>query len=86
MWYVYILECSDKTLYTGVTVDLNRRVSEHNNSQKGAKYTRARQPVILVYSRRFKTRSRAQKEECRIKKISRKAKEELIKKNLSKLI
>jgi putative endonuclease len=46
MWYIYILECSDNTLYTGITTDINRRLLEHN-SGKGAKYTRNRKPVTL---------------------------------------
>lgn len=49
LWYVYIAECSDKSLYTGITTDIDRRISEHNNSNKGAKYTKSRQPVELVY-------------------------------------
>ncbi len=80
MWYVYILECSDKTLYTGVTKDLKRRIAEHNGSKLGAKYTRVRRPVKLVYSSKFKTRSEAQKEECRIKDLSRNEKKKLISK------
>jgi putative endonuclease len=71
MWYIYILECSDKTLYTGITNDLKRRVAEHNNSKLGAKYTRGRRPVKLVYSKRIKDRVKALQEECRIKKLSR---------------
>ncbi len=80
MWYVYILECSDKTLYTGITTELKRREDEHNSSQKGAKYTKIRRPVRLVYSCEKKNKSEASKEECRIKKLSRKEKLELIKK------
>ena len=79
MWYVYILQCSDKTFYTGVSNDLERRVWEHNFSDKAAKYTRVRRPVVLVYSRKCKNRSAAQKEEWRIKKLSRGEKGELIK-------
>lgn len=78
MWYVYILECSDSTLYTGITNNLKRRVAEHNNSKLGAKYTRARRPVKLVYSSEFKTRSEAQIEECRIKRLTRGGKKKLI--------
>jgi len=74
MYHLYILECSDKTLYTGITVDLERRVGEHNNSEKGAKYTRARRPVKIVYHKKFKNRSVASKEEVRIKKMSREEK------------
>lgn len=59
------------TLYTGITTDVKRRVSEHNGGTKGAKYTCARQPVHLIYSRRFKNRSNASKEEARIKKLSK---------------
>ena len=79
MYHVYILKCSDKTLYTGITIDLEKRLNEHNTSKLGAKYTRARRPVELVYSRRFKNRSFASKEESRIKKLSRKEKLEIIK-------
>lgn len=79
MYYLYILECADKTLYTGVTVDLARRVREHNTSKLGAKYTRARRPVKLVYSKKFRNRSLASKAECRMKKLTRPEKLKLIK-------
>jgi putative endonuclease len=69
-----MLECSDGTLYTGITTDLVRRLDEHNNSAKGAKYTRARRPVKLVYSEEVENRSDASKREFFIKKISRKDK------------
>jgi putative endonuclease len=78
MYYLYILECADKTLYTGITVDLERRVEEHNSSALGAKYTRVRRPVRLVYSKRFKDRSRATKAEGKIKKLARAEKMKLI--------
>ena len=55
MYYVYILKCADKTLYTGITTDLKRRIAEHNSSKLGAKYTSSRRPVTLVYSKKFKT-------------------------------
>ncbi|EKD66244.1 MAG: hypothetical protein ACD_49C00057G0004 [uncultured bacterium (gcode 4)] len=71
MYHLYILKCADGTLYTGITVDLERRVGEHNNSKLGAKYTSARRPVELVYSASFDNRSDASKEECRIKKLTR---------------
>lgn len=71
MYYLYILECADQTLYTGITTDLVRRVKEHNSSKLGAKYTKSRRPVILVFSKKFRTRSKASKEEARIKKSSR---------------
>jgi putative endonuclease len=66
-----MLECSDGTLYTGITTDLSRRLDEHNNSPKGAKYTRARRPVSLVYSEMLENRSEASKRESRIKKMNR---------------
>jgi len=81
MWYIYILECADKTLYTGITNDLKRRVAEHNNSKLGAKYTRGRRPVKLVYSKRIKNKSKASQEEYCIKKLSREEKIKLCKKN-----
>ena len=79
MYYLYILECADETLYTGITVDLDRRVHEHNNSKLGAKYTRARRPVKLVYSKKFRNRSLVSKAESKIKNLSREEKLKLIK-------
>ncbi len=69
-WYFYVLTCSDKSLYTGVTTDIDRRVEEHNQ-KKGAKYTRGRTPVRLFYFRKMKDRSSAQKLESAFKKLSR---------------
>ena len=80
MYYLYILECADKTLYTGITVDLERRVNEHNSSKLGAKYTKARRPVELIYSKEFRNRVTASREEARIKSLTRKEKLEIIKK------
>ena len=68
MYYVYIVECADATLYTGIAKDLERRVTEHNESDKGAKYTRVRRPVKLVYSEEHIDRSSASKREYEIKK------------------
>lgn len=76
--YVYILECSDKTYYTGWTSDLERRVKTHN-SRKGAKYTRGRTPVKLVYFEELENKSLAMKREYEIKQLSRKEKIKLIK-------
>ncbi|SJZ75790.1 GIY-YIG nuclease family protein [Selenihalanaerobacter shriftii] len=80
--YVYILSCSDGTLYTGYTTDLERRVDEHNEGQ-GAKYTRGRRPVKLIYNEEYKTRSEAQKREYQIKQYKRKDKLALINKSKS---
>jgi putative endonuclease len=77
MYYLYILECADKTLYTGITINLLRRVAQHNSSKLGAKYTRSRRPVKLVYSKKFRNRSTAAKAESRIKNIPRNAKLEM---------
>ncbi len=74
MYFVYILQCVDDTLYTGITTDLERRMEEHNFSSLGARYTKSRRPVRLVYSSMFPDRSAACKEEVRIKKLSRKEK------------
>ena len=81
MYYVYILKCADSTLYTGITTNTKRREKEHNTSNLGAKYTKARRPVRIVYAKNFKNRSLALKEEIRIKKFTRKQKLELIEKN-----
>lgn len=79
MYYLYILKCADKTLYTGITINLERRIGEHNTSKKGAKYTCSRRPVKLVYFKKFRNRSTATKAECKIKTLSRKDKLKLIK-------
>jgi putative endonuclease len=71
VWFVYLLMCSDATLYCGITTDINRRVREHNLTKKGAKYTRSRRPVKLIGFEKFKNRSEATKEEIKIKKLSR---------------
>jgi len=74
MYFLYILQCVDKTLYTGITTDLDRRIKEHNSSKLGAKYTKIRRPVKIVYSQQFTDRSEASREESRIKKLSRQQK------------
>lgn len=79
MYFVYILQCADDSLYTGITTDLDRKIKEHNNSKLGAKYTKIRRPVKLVFSKEFTDRSQASKEESRIKKLSRQQKINLFK-------
>jgi putative endonuclease len=78
-WHVYMVECADGTLYSGVTTDLVRRITEHNSSEKGAKYTRAKRPVKLMYSEQFPDRSTASKREYELKQLSREEKLALIK-------
>lgn len=78
MYYVYILQCNDGTYYIGVTNDLEKRLLAHNNSPTGAKYTRGRRPVYLVYRKRVSSRSRAQQEEYRLRQLSRQQKQQLI--------
>ena len=73
MWHVYILECKDRSLYTGITTDLARRLKEHN-SKKGAAYTRCRLPVKVVYSESRQNRSQALRRENEIKALSKKEK------------
>jgi len=77
-YHVYILECSDKTLYTGWTYNLEKRIQEHNNGKDGAKYTRARRPVRFVYAETCSSISEALKREAQIKKLSRGEKLEMI--------
>ena len=76
MNYVYILRCADNTLYCGWTTDLEKRLAAHN-SGRGAKYTRSRRPVELVYSEAYESRHEALSREWHIKRISRKEKEAL---------
>jgi len=70
-WFVYMVQCADGTLYTGVTIDVLRRVKEHNGITKGAKYTRVRRPVLLTYQESFLSRSEACVREAAIKKLAR---------------
>jgi putative endonuclease len=77
--FVYILRCSDGTLYTGYTTELARRMAEHNEG-KGAKYTRGRGPVKLLYAEEGESRSWGQKREEEIKRLTRAEKEKLIRK------
>ena len=79
MYYVYMVKCADETLYTDISTELERRIDEHNSSDKGAKYTRMRRPVSLIYSEEYPDRSSAAKREYEIKKkMSRAEKLELI--------
>ena len=78
MYYLYILKCADDTLYTGITANLERRVWQHNFSTQGARYTRSRRPVKLVYKKEFETHLMVTREELRIKKLSRKEKLKII--------
>lgn len=81
-YFVYIVKCSDESLYTGITTDVHRRIKEHNGlsgkSDAGAKYTRTRRPVNLVYSTECTDRSCASVIEYRIKGLTRKQKQDLI--------
>ena len=76
---LYILMCSDGSLYTGIAVDVARRLAQHNGEKpKGARYTSARRPVRLVYEAKFPSRSAALKEEIRIKRLTRDQKRALV--------
>jgi putative endonuclease len=77
-YFVYILECADKTLYIGSTNDLEKRIHAHNNLKSGARYTKARRPVILKYSKAFRTHGKALSREAELKKLTRQEKLELI--------
>ena len=84
-WFVYLLRCSDNSLYTGITTELDRRIKEHNQDNiKGAKYTRVRRPVSLAYTELAETRSQANKREHQIKKLNKQSKERLVKSFLNK--
>jgi putative endonuclease len=86
--YVYVVRCADDTFYTGYTVNLEKRLAEHNGEgtsitakSSGARYTRGRRPVKLLYSEEFTTRSEALRRECDIKKLSRVEKMKLVQSN-----
>ncbi len=74
-WSMYVVRCSDGSLYCGITTDVKRRVSEHNTSYRGAKYTRSRRPVSLAYSRRCLSKSEAILNENAFKKMKKADKE-----------
>lgn len=77
VWHVYILECADGTLYTGISNDVGGRIEQHNRG-RGAKYTRSRLPVVLIYTEAAGERSAALRREHEIKRLTRKAKRALI--------
>jgi putative endonuclease len=78
-WNLYIVRCADGSLYTGIATDIERRMAEHNSDDTlGAKYTRGRRPVELVYSEHFDSRSDAARRESEIKRMKRTAKQDLI--------
>ena len=77
-YFVYIVECKDKTYYTGITNDLEARIETHNTSPQGAKYTRARRPVTLAYSEPCADKSAALSREYEIRKLSRAQKSSII--------
>ncbi len=77
-WSLYIIEASDNSLYTGITTDVERRFEEHLQCRKGAKYFNGRSPIKVVYREDGHTRSSASQREAKIKKLSRREKESLI--------
>lgn len=78
MWFVYMVECADNTLYTWITTDIIRREEEHNSSDKWAKFTKMRRPVKIVFTKECENRSEASKIEYAIKKLSRQNKLDII--------
>ncbi len=78
-WYMYVVECADTTLYTGITKCIDRRLREHNGSNRGAKYTRSRRPVKLVYYKQYQDQSSALKAESKFKKMTRFQKLQIVK-------
>jgi len=77
-YHVYMVECSDGTYYCGYSNNLDSRINEHNNSKIGAKYTKSRRPVKLIYSEILRSKSQAMKREVVIKKLTRRGKETLM--------
>ena len=78
IYFTYILECADRTLYVGCTNNLEQRLMEHNNAKRGAHYTKIRRPVTLKYSETFKTLKEARKREAEIKRWPRERKLKLM--------
>jgi len=83
MWIVYLVRCSDSSLYCGITNNIRKRITTHNEGL-GAKYTRARLPVKLVYTEKAINHSQALIRECEIKRMSKKQKEEMVSKIILK--
>ncbi len=77
-YYTYIVECADKSLYTGCTNDLKARISQHNNSKGGAHYTKIRRPVKLIYFEEFETLAKGRHREAEIKKLKHAEKLKLV--------
>lgn len=78
-WYLYMIRCGDNSLYTGVTTDVDRRFREHSGSAKGAKYTRSRGPLTLVFSAKVGvSRGEAQRIEMKVQKLTKERKETLV--------
>ena len=81
-WYLYLLRCNDGSLYTGITTNVARRFAEHReNSGTGAKYLRGRRPLMLVFQKKLGSRSLALAVESKVKRLSKKRKEDLIRTN-----
>jgi putative endonuclease len=82
MWFVYMIRCADRSLYTGIARNLTRRLAEHNSGgMRAAHYTRGRRPVVLVYVEMVQSRSAAARREHEIKQLTRQAKDDLVRKN-----
>ena len=77
-WYVYMVQCADDSLYTGVTTDVDRRIREHNESTRGARYTRSRRPVSLVWQERLTDRAAACRREYEVRQFDRRKKLSLL--------
>lgn len=83
-WYLYIARCNDNSLYTGVTIDIERRINEHNScNKKGAKYTRARRPITLEHQETCASKQQAYQREHQIKKLNKTQKEQLIQRSMN---
>jgi putative endonuclease len=78
IWHVYMVRCSDGTLYTGITNDLEKRIEAHNSGKDGARYTRSRRPVKLIYSEKAGSRSAAARLEYQLKRLPLAEKNRLI--------
>mgnify|MGYP000412741770 CR=1 FL=1 len=78
VWYVYFLRCNDNSLYAGITTDIKRRLHQHNNTKLGAKYTRAKRPVTLVFLEESLNKSTASKREYQLRRLTKNQKELLV--------